>query len=248
MSLQFITHLLKATFHKDEICDIVKMEETPKITSMEKEMLSTQYKHKCEICDKLKEHKCEHKCELCDKPEECEHKCELCNKLFPEEPDLVGHMLAFHGSEESEKEMNILRNIARSEWEKLCVYRDLVGKGVRYYACGICDAQFSEYRYLRRHELTLHYLPCTNCGKKFADKWSLKQHRALNHIDNENKHVEPRHCEIPLPKQHKVTNQNDTKAKVISTKETNPLEEQKILEKQLDGETVKTKPEITSAD
>ena len=161
------------------------MVETPKITGAEEKMANTHYRHKCE---------------LCNKPEECEHKCELCNKLFPEDPDLVEHMLASHGSEESEKEMNILRNIARSEWGNLCVYRDLdfqTGRGVRYYKCGECEAQFSEYRYHQRHVLTQHYLPCTHCGKKFSDEWDHKKHRALNHIDNENKHVEPRHYENP---------------------------------------------------
>ena len=83
-----------------------------------------------------------------------------------------------------------------------------------------------------------------------VDEGDHRKHRALSHIDNENKHVEPRRYETPLPEQHKITNHYDTKTKVISTKETIPLEKQKILEKQLDGETetVKTKIEITSAE
>ena len=73
---------------------------------------------------------------------------------------------------------------------------------------------------------------------------------ALNHVDIEDKHVEPRHCGISLPEQHRITNQYDTEAKVASTKETNPLEKQKNLEKQLDGDTkaVKTEAGVTSTE
>ena len=101
----------------------------PEITSVEEEIQNTQY----------------------------ELKCELCGKLFPEEPNLVEHMLSSHEFPESSANETIR------------------------YACGICDAQFSEYRYLQQHELTQHYHQCNHCRKKFLAERSLKRHVTLNH-------------------------------------------------------------------
>ena len=100
-------------------------------------------------------------------------------------------MLSYHNSpRNSVTEMNVLRNIPKSEWKEFCVRRDSE-KGIRYYKCDVCDAQFSEYRYLQQHKLTQHYHPCWGCEKKFPAKRSLEKHMLSYLADDPCAHRDP---------------------------------------------------------